>query len=98
MCSMCHYCGAELTKSNEDRRKLENSNYLISSTGDPIWYCKLCLERHGTEFVKQDGISPYATPLISPTTSLSSSDRSYSSCSKYLSLFHWLICFCLILS
>lgn len=83
MCSMCHYCGAELTKSNEDRRKLENSNYLISSTGDPIWYCKLCLERHGTEFVKQDGISPYATPLISPTTSLSSSDRSYSSCSDF---------------
>ncbi|XWS21867.1 hypothetical protein CRYUN_Cryun30bG0092600 [Craigia yunnanensis] len=83
MCSMCYYCGAELKKSNEDKRKQENGNALISSTGDPIWSCKLCLERQGREFVKHDGISPYATPMISPTTSLSSSDRSYSSCSDF---------------
>ncbi|XVE60834.1 hypothetical protein DITRI_Ditri05aG0158500 [Diplodiscus trichospermus] len=83
MCSMCHYCGAKLTKSNEDERKQENGNASISSTGDLIWSCKLCLERQGREFVKQDGISPYATPMISPTTSLSSSDRSYSSCSEF---------------
>ncbi|XP_022773471.1 putative 1-phosphatidylinositol-3-phosphate 5-kinase FAB1D isoform X2 [Durio zibethinus] len=83
MCSMCHCCGAELTKSNEDKRNTENGNALTSSTGDSIWSCKLCLERQGREFVKQDFISPYATPMISPTTSLSGSDRSYSSCSDF---------------
>ncbi|KAK6276842.1 hypothetical protein POUND7_017165 [Theobroma cacao] len=83
MCSMCHHCGAEVTKSNEDKRKQENSNALISSNGDTIWSCKLCWERQGREFVKRDGVSPSATPMISPTTSLSSSDRSYSSCSDF---------------
>ncbi|XWS24864.1 hypothetical protein CRYUN_Cryun27aG0021600 [Craigia yunnanensis] len=83
MCSMCHYCGAELMKFNEDKRKQENGDALISSTGDPIWSCKLCLKRQGREFVKRDGISPYATPMISPTTSLSSSDHSYSSGSDF---------------
>ncbi|OMO49729.1 Chaperonin Cpn60/TCP-1 [Corchorus capsularis] len=82
MCSMCHYCGAELTKSGEDKRKWENANALISN-GDPTSSCRLCWERQGREFVVHDGVSPYATPMISPTTSLSSSDRSYSSCSEF---------------
>ncbi|KAH1090572.1 hypothetical protein J1N35_017829 [Gossypium stocksii] len=80
MCSMCHYCGAELAKSIEEKRKQDNGNAVISSTGDPIWSCKLCCGRKGRDFVKQDGITPYAAPMISPIFSLSCSDRSYSSC------------------
>ncbi|MBA0587779.1 hypothetical protein Gorai_000900 [Gossypium raimondii] len=80
---MCHYCGAELAKSIEEKRKQDNGNAVISSTGDPIWSCKLCCERKGRDFVKQDGITPYATPMISPIFSLSCSDRSYSSCSDF---------------
>ncbi|TYI28833.1 hypothetical protein ES332_A05G272300v1 [Gossypium tomentosum] len=83
MYSMCHYCGAEITKISEDKRKLENGNALISCSGDPIRSCKLCWERQGREFVKRYGITPYSTPMISPTSSLSSSDRSYSSCSDF---------------
>ncbi|XP_022718209.1 putative 1-phosphatidylinositol-3-phosphate 5-kinase FAB1D isoform X2 [Durio zibethinus] len=82
MCSMCHYCGAKLMKYNEDQRK-QNSNALISSSGDPVWSCKLCWERQGREFVNREGISPFATPMISPTTSLSSSDQSNSGCSDF---------------
>ncbi|XWS23447.1 hypothetical protein CRYUN_Cryun28dG0014600 [Craigia yunnanensis] len=70
-------------KSNEDKRKQENGNALISSNRDPIWSFKLCWERQGREFVKWDGIRPYATPMISPTTSLSGISRSYSSCSDF---------------
>ncbi|KAE8684539.1 putative 1-phosphatidylinositol-3-phosphate 5-kinase FAB1D-like isoform X3 [Hibiscus syriacus] len=80
---MCHYCGAELSNSSEDKRKPENGNVLISCTGDPIRPCKLFWERQGREFVKRDGSTPYSTPLISPASSLSSSVRSYSSCSDF---------------
>ncbi|KAK8552386.1 hypothetical protein V6N12_040983 [Hibiscus sabdariffa] len=80
---MCHNCGAELTQSSKDKTKLENGNALISCTGDPIQPCKLCWERQGREFVKRGGNTPYSTPLISPASSLSSSDRSYSSCSDF---------------
>ncbi|KAL4281655.1 hypothetical protein GQ457_03G031520 [Hibiscus cannabinus] len=80
MCSMCHYCSAELPKSSEDKRKLEDGNVLVSCSGDP---CKLYRERQGREFVKRDGNTPYSTPLISPASSLSSSDRSFSSCSDF---------------
>ncbi|TYI65105.1 hypothetical protein E1A91_D09G134300v1 [Gossypium mustelinum] len=83
MRSMCHYCGAELAKSIEEKRKQDNGNAVISSTGDPIWSCKLCCERKGRDFVKQDGITPYATPMISPIFSMSCSNRSYSSCSDF---------------
>ncbi|KAE8701852.1 putative 1-phosphatidylinositol-3-phosphate 5-kinase FAB1D-like isoform X3 [Hibiscus syriacus] len=80
---MCHNCGAELTKSSKDKRNLENGNALISRKGDPIRPCKLCWERQGREFVNRECNTPYSTPLISPASSLSSSDRSYSSCSDF---------------
>ncbi|XP_039056190.1 putative 1-phosphatidylinositol-3-phosphate 5-kinase FAB1D isoform X2 [Hibiscus syriacus] len=83
MCSMCHYCCAELSNSSEDKRKPENGNVLITCTGDPIRPCKLFWERQGREFVKRDGSTLYSTPLISPASSLSSCDRSYSSCSDF---------------
>ncbi|KAJ4846089.1 hypothetical protein Tsubulata_016727 [Turnera subulata] len=75
MCSMCHHCGAEAAKSGDDKRKLEDEKPLKSDSERPDWSCRFCHE-------KRDGVSPSASPMISPTTSLSSSDRSISSCSE----------------
>jgi hypothetical protein len=84
MCTMCHFCGAELRRSDEDKKKLETRNSLKCCNGGLIMSCKFCGERQGRRDVKLDGLSPYATPMISPTTSLSSSDSYVSSCSKFL--------------
>ncbi|XP_044510763.1 putative 1-phosphatidylinositol-3-phosphate 5-kinase FAB1D isoform X2 [Mangifera indica] len=81
MCCMCHYCGAELRKVSEEQRKQENGNPLRLNGEGPIWSCGLCREKKEREYMKQDKLSLYSTPMISPTTSLSSSDRSFSSCS-----------------
>ncbi|GLU16427.1 hypothetical protein SLE2022_328620 [Rubroshorea leprosula] len=79
MYSMCHHCGADLTKCKE-----ENGIALHFNNGGPLWSCKVCLEKHGVrQPLIQDGTSPSYTPTISPTTSLSSSDRSYSGSSDF---------------
>lgn len=68
MCSMCHYCGAELTQSKEKT-------------------CKVCAEKQERESVKQGKAILYTVQMITPTTSLSGSDTSVSSCSKCPSCF-----------
>ncbi|GAV87130.1 Cpn60_TCP1 domain-containing protein/PIP5K domain-containing protein [Cephalotus follicularis] len=83
MSSTCHYCGAELVRLREDRTEQENENSLksdgggqirSSDGGGQIRSCKICAEKHDREYIKQH--SPFATPIISPTTSLLSSDLS----------------------
>ncbi|XP_031247184.1 putative 1-phosphatidylinositol-3-phosphate 5-kinase FAB1D [Pistacia vera] len=81
MCSMCHNCGAELRKAREEQRKQENGNSLRLNGEGPVWSCRICREKQVREYMKQDNSSPFSTPMISPTTSLSSSDRTFSSCS-----------------
>lgn len=86
MCSMCHNCGVELLKLEEKKRQ-ENGNSLKLDPGGPILYCKFCGKKQEGESIKQDSASPYTTPMISPTTSLSSSDSFASNCSKFLSFY-----------
>ncbi|GKU90828.1 hypothetical protein SLEP1_g4775 [Rubroshorea leprosula] len=84
MYGMCHHCGADLTKCKEEKGKEENGIALHFNNGGPLWSCKVCLEKHGgRQPLIQDGTSPSYTPTISPTTSLSSSDRSYSGSSDF---------------
>ncbi|KAJ9146033.1 hypothetical protein P3X46_028352 [Hevea brasiliensis] len=80
MCSMCHYCGAQLPKSEDEKRKPNNENSLKLNGEGHNWSCRFCREKQEQGHLKQDGSSP-TSPMISPTTSLSSSDRSVSSCS-----------------
>ncbi|POO00265.1 Chaperonin Cpn60/TCP-1 family [Trema orientale] len=83
MCSMCHHCGAELTKPKGSTKIRENVNSLKIDTQESILSCKFCGLKH--EQKSEPGSvshSPSVTPMISPTTSLSSSDRSASSCSE----------------
>jgi 1-phosphatidylinositol-3-phosphate 5-kinase len=93
MCSTCHNCGAELLKLEEKNRQ-KNGNSLKFDTGGPIWSCKFCGDKQQRESIKRDSSSPDATPTISPTTSLSSSDSFGSNCSKFLSCYcfdiYWL--------
>lgn len=83
MCSMCHYCGAEVTKSKDNKKIQENVNSLKLDKQDSILSCKCCEVKHERESLLGTGRrNPYVTPTISPTTSLSSSDRSISGCSE----------------
>ncbi|XLT27257.1 hypothetical protein HN873_068066, partial [Arachis hypogaea] len=63
MCSMCHYCGAGLMGSNVDEKKQDDESSLKLNSKVPTK-----LER---ENMKLNGTSPFATPHISPTSSLS---------------------------
>jgi 1-phosphatidylinositol-3-phosphate 5-kinase len=81
---MCHNCGVELLKLEEKSRQ-KNGNCLKFDTGDPIWSCKFCGVKQQGESIKRDSSSQYTTPMISPTTSLSSSDIFGSNCSEILS-------------
>lgn len=81
MCSMCHNCGAELLKLEEKKRQ-ENGNSLKLHTGGS---CKFCRKKQEGESIKWDGASQHEKPMISPTTSLSSSDSFVTNCSKFLS-------------
>ncbi|KAM4131149.1 hypothetical protein ACJW30_01G156100 [Castanea mollissima] len=82
MCSMCHNCGVELLKLEEKKRQ-ENGNSLKLDPGGPILYCKFCGKKQEGESIKRDSASPYITPMISPSTSLSSSDSFASNCSEF---------------
>ena len=84
MCSMCHYCGADLVNPKEDTKIEEHVNSLKLGKQDSVLSCKCCEVKHEQESLPSDGrYSPYATPMISPTSSFSSSDRSSSSSSKF---------------
>lgn len=83
---MCHYCGAEPTKSKDEQWEPKNGNSLKLNGEGSIWSCRFCQEKLELESMKRDGLRS-ASPVISPTTSLSSSDRSVSSCSKFLPFF-----------
>ncbi|KAL5846058.1 hypothetical protein ACOSQ3_009582 [Xanthoceras sorbifolium] len=84
MCSMCRQCGSEVTKLKEEKRKQEIVNSLSLNGEGPIWSCRICGEKQEREYMmKQDRLTPFSTPMISPTTSLSSSDRTFSSCSEF---------------
>lgn len=80
---MCHHCEADLTKPKNDGELQENVNSLKLGDGDPICTCKSCGVKQKQDSIKQGVMSTYVTPMISPTNSLSSSDRSVSSCSKF---------------
>ncbi|XP_057973777.1 putative 1-phosphatidylinositol-3-phosphate 5-kinase FAB1D isoform X2 [Malania oleifera] len=82
MCNMCQFCGLELAKEKQCNNNQDHENSLQINCGDPYSPCKLCIEKHEQESVKQDDFSPYTTPLISPTVPLSSTDSCVSSCSE----------------
>jgi len=86
MCSMCHYCGADRTKLKDEKKKLENGGCLKLNGEEPIWSCRLCQEKQEPDLMNRDGSSHSILPLISPATTLPSSDRFMSSCSKFLPL------------
>lgn len=86
MCSMCHYCGAGLTESKVDNKNQVNVGNLKLDSKVPRRPCKFCEEKLKQENVNWDSKSPHLTPLISPTTSLSSTDSCVSTCSKFLFL------------
>ncbi|XP_061344113.1 putative 1-phosphatidylinositol-3-phosphate 5-kinase FAB1D [Gastrolobium bilobum] len=83
MCSMCHYCGADVMESNDDNRKQENDSSLKLNGKVPLRPCKFCGEKLQQENVKWHSTSPYATTHISPVTSLSSTDSCVSTCSEF---------------
>ncbi|XP_011038183.1 PREDICTED: putative 1-phosphatidylinositol-3-phosphate 5-kinase FAB1D [Populus euphratica] len=76
---MCHYCGADQAKLKDEKQKLENGDSLKLNGEEPIWSCQFCQEKQ--EPKNHDGLSHSMSPMTSPTTSLSISDRSISSCS-----------------
>ncbi|XP_028804330.1 LOW QUALITY PROTEIN: putative 1-phosphatidylinositol-3-phosphate 5-kinase FAB1D [Neltuma alba] len=80
---MCHYCGAGLTDSKLDDKNRGNQGNLKLDSKVPIRPCKFCGEKQKKESVKRDSTSPCMTPLISPTTSLSSTDSCASVCSDF---------------
>ncbi|KAJ8760552.1 hypothetical protein K2173_015219 [Erythroxylum novogranatense] len=81
MCSMCRHRGAEPLKYKDESKEEENESSLRLNDQGPIWSCKICQEGNKQESKKKGDFSLSASPMISPTTSLSSSDRSESSCS-----------------
>ena len=83
---MCHYCGADQAKLKDEKQKLENGDSLKLNGEEPIWSCQFCQEKLEPESMNHDGLSHSMSPMTSPTTSLSISDRSISSCSKFLPL------------
>ncbi|KAJ6762052.1 1-PHOSPHATIDYLINOSITOL-3-PHOSPHATE 5-KINASE FAB1D-RELATED [Salix koriyanagi] len=78
---MCNYCGADRTKLKDEKKKLENGDCLKPSGEEPIWPCRSCQEKQEPDLMNCDGLSHSISPMISPTTTLSSSDRFMSSCS-----------------
>ncbi|KAG5077990.1 hypothetical protein JHK82_056685 [Glycine max] len=83
MCSMCHYCGVGLTESNFDNKKQGNESSLKLNGKVSIRPCKSCGEKLERANAKWHSTSPYATPLISPTMSLLSTDSCVSTCSEF---------------
>ncbi|KAK6938481.1 Chaperonin Cpn60/GroEL/TCP-1 family [Dillenia turbinata] len=84
MCAMCHACGAELTMSIEDKKRLPNEDAIRLNSGEPVRSCKFCGEKQEDESAKQDGLSPSHTArMLSPMISLSSSDSFASNCSDF---------------
>ncbi|XP_019442005.1 PREDICTED: putative 1-phosphatidylinositol-3-phosphate 5-kinase FAB1D isoform X3 [Lupinus angustifolius] len=77
---MCHYCGACLTKSNSVNNNQGNDSSVKFNVKVPKKSCKSCGEKPEQENVKWGHTSPYFTPHISPTASLTSSD----SCEFYV--------------
>ncbi|XP_050234377.1 putative 1-phosphatidylinositol-3-phosphate 5-kinase FAB1D isoform X2 [Mercurialis annua] len=73
---MCHYCGAQLPKSEDEGRELEGGKSFKLNDEGLGWSCRFCQEKQEQEYIKRNGGSP-TSPMISPTTSLSSSDRSF---------------------
>ncbi|KAL1343515.1 hypothetical protein HN51_029888 [Arachis hypogaea] len=83
MCSMCHYCGAGLMGSNVEEKKQDHESSLKLNSKVPTKPCKFCGEKLERENMKLNGTSPFATPHISPTSSLSSSGSCVSTCSDF---------------
>uniref|UniRef100_A0A2P2ME70 Putative 1-phosphatidylinositol-3-phosphate 5-kinase FAB1D isoform X1 n=1 Tax=Rhizophora mucronata TaxID=61149 RepID=A0A2P2ME70_RHIMU len=77
---MCHCCGLQVERSN-DEKKPENKNTVESNGEGSIWFCRFCQEQREQESAKLDGLTPSVSLMSGSTTSLSSSDRSLSSCS-----------------
>lgn len=65
---MCRYCGVGLSESNFDNKKQGNESSLKLNGKVSIRPCKSCGEKLEQENAKWHSTSPYATPLISPTT------------------------------
>lgn len=74
MCAMCHCCGSELVKLENDETVMGNENFLKFDGEANLFSCKVCGETQS---------SPHMTTMISPTISLSSSDSCVSSSSKF---------------
>lgn len=80
MCTMCHVCGSELSKVSNGNKNHQNEIILKLNVGA---HCKFCDKMKERDSIKRDVMSPYETPTISPTTSMSSYDSSVSSCSEF---------------
>lgn len=87
MSTMCHLCGSEKTHLDSGHhckichhpicQECEKKESSALDGECPVGFRKSCLlERYGKESLRMDGLSPYATPLVSPSLSLSS----YGSC------------------
>ncbi|XP_065847316.1 putative 1-phosphatidylinositol-3-phosphate 5-kinase FAB1D isoform X2 [Euphorbia lathyris] len=76
---MCHYCGTHLPKSEDETRKHQNGNHLNVNGVGQSWSCRFCQEKQ-QQYTMPNGVAPNL-PIASPSTLLSSSDRSVSSSS-----------------
>lgn len=83
MCTMCHVCGSELSKVSNGNKNHQNEIISKLNDGAILLHCKFCDKMKERDSTRRDVMSPYETPTISPTTSLSSCDSSVSSCSKF---------------
>ncbi|MED6146925.1 hypothetical protein PIB30_039332 [Stylosanthes scabra] len=69
--------------SNVDEKKQSHESSLKLNGNFPPRPCKFCGEKLEQENMKLNGTSPFATPHISPTSSLSSSGSCVSTCSDF---------------
>lgn len=76
---MCHNCGAHLPKSDDETRKLHNGSHITVNGVAHSCSCRFCQEK-----LEQEHTMLTDSLTVGPSTSLSSSDRSVSICSKIL--------------
>ncbi|XP_040987370.1 uncharacterized protein LOC121235162 [Juglans microcarpa x Juglans regia] len=72
--------GEEINVNSSDHHFVDDDDENLAGVGS----CKFCRKKHKGESIKWDGVSQHEKPMISPNTSLYSSDSFVSNCSEYL--------------